>query len=172
VPRHSLEFGVGEPGAPDGVSPPGDGDPDCEGDGEPLDGLGDGEAESGDGDGAVMPAATMSVATATTTSSAPAGMISDGEISAEAIKAGLSFAPRKEGQAITGIRVQPQGDGAIFRAAGLRQDDVIRAINGRPITSAADVAGLASALRPGARLSLDVERGTARVPIALFLAKS
>lgn len=128
--------------------------------------------QSGGGDGAVMPAAPVPAATATPTASAPAGMLPDGGISAEAIKAGLSFTPRKEGQAITGIRVQPQGDGAIFRAAGLRQDDVIRAINGRPITSAADVAGLASALRPGARLSLDVERGTARVPIALFLAKS
>ena len=55
--------------------------------------------------------------------------------------------------------------------AGLRPGDVIRSVNGRPIGSAADAAGLANQLTPGARLSLEVERGASVVPIALFLAK-
>lgn len=126
-------------------------------------------------DAAVAGPASKAAPSATPTAppaAGPAGVRPNGEISAEAVKSGLNFAPRKEGNAITGITVQPQGDGAIFRAAGLRQGDVIRAINGRPISSAADAASITSAMRPGARLSLDVERGASRVPIALFLAKS
>lgn len=101
-----------------------------------------------------------------------AGVAANGEITADALKKGISFGPRLEGGKVTGLTVQPQGDGAIFRAAGLRDGDVIRAINGRPIGSAADVTGIAAAFRAGARLSLDVERGASQVPIALFLAKS
>ena len=50
------------------------------------------------------------------------------------IAAGVAFAPRTEEGRITGIVVQPQGDGATFRAAGLRPGDVIRSVGGRPIT--------------------------------------
>ena len=89
--------------------------------------------------------------------------------SPSSLRAGIAFNPRTEGNRITGIRVGEQGDGSAFRAAGFRSGDVIRAINGRPITSASDVAGLASQLQPGARLSLDVERGAGTVPIAIII---
>ena len=49
--------------------------------------------------------------------------------------------------------------------------DVIRSVNGRPIGSAADAAALASQFAPGARVSLEVERGASVVPVALFLSK-
>ena len=42
-------------------------------------------------------------------------------------------------------------------------------VNGRPIRSAADVAALNGQLRPGARLSLTIERGADTVPIAIIL---
>jgi general secretion pathway protein C len=101
-----------------------------------------------------------------------AGVAANGEISPDALKKGLQFAPRMEGGKVTGLTVQPVGDGAIFLAAGLRDGDVVRAVNGRAIGSGADAAGMVSAIRGGARLSLEVERGASRVPIALFLAKS
>ena len=94
-----------------------------------------------------------------------------GELSPEALKAGVGFTPRAEAGKVTGLVVQPQGDGAAFRAAGLRPGDVIRSVNGRSIGGAGDAASLAGQLVPGARVSLEVERGASVVPIALFLTK-
>lgn len=91
-----------------------------------------------------------------------------GELTPAALQSGIGITPRTEGGRVTGVSVQPQGDGAVFRAAGLRPGDVIRSVNGRPVSSAADIAAQA---QPGARLSLEVERGSAVVPIALFLGK-
>jgi len=94
-----------------------------------------------------------------------------GEMTPSAIKAGVGFAPRTEEGRVTGIVVQPQGDGAAFRAAGLRPGDVIRSVGGRPIGSASDAASLANQLAPGARIALEVERGASVVPVAIFLSK-
>ncbi len=94
-----------------------------------------------------------------------------GELSPAAIKAGIGFAPRAENGKVTGLVVQPQGDGAVFRAAGLKPGDVIRSVGGRPIGSAADAASFANQLTPGARISLEVERGASVVPVAIFLTK-
>ena len=96
--------------------------------------------------------------------SAPTG----GEMSPQTLQSGVSFAPRSESGRVTGLTVQPQGDGAVFRAAGLQPGDVIRAINGRPVATAADIA---TQIAPGARLSLEVERGSSIVPVALFIGK-
>ena len=92
-------------------------------------------------------------------------------MSPDALKAGVGFTPRAENGRVTGLVVQPQGDGATFRAVGLRPGDVIRSVNGRPIGSAGDAASLAAQLAPGARISLEVERGASVVPVAIFLAK-
>jgi general secretion pathway protein C len=90
-------------------------------------------------------------------------------LSARALRAGVAFTPRTIGNRVTGISVGQQGDGTTFAAAGFRAGDVIRAVNGRPITSAADVSAIAAQLAPGARLSLDVERGAGSVPIAITI---
>jgi general secretion pathway protein C len=96
------------------------------------------------------------------------GQGASGEIGPQALQAGISFAPRSEGGRVTGLTVQPQADGAVFRAAGLKPGDVIRAVNGRPVGTTADVA---NQITPGARLSLEIERGSAVVPVALFIGK-
>ena len=54
----------------------------------------------------------------------------------------------------------------IARLAGFLAGDVVVGVNGRPISSAADIA---AQLRPGTRLSFEVERGGSKVPIALNL---
>lgn len=106
---------------------------------------------------------------AASAATAPASNASGGdELSPQALQGGVGFAPRSEGGRVTGLAVQPRGDGAVFRAAGLRPGDVVRAVNGRPIGSVADISGQ---LTPGARLSLEVERGGAVVPVALFIGK-
>ncbi|MGH6693650.1 type II secretion system protein N [Sphingopyxis sp.] len=119
------------------------------------------------------------VANATTSLPAPTpeigaaavGASASGEMTSAAIKAGVGFAPRTENGRVTGIVVQPQGDGAAFRSAGLRPGDVIRSVGGRPIGSASDAAALANQITPGARIALEVERGASVVPVAIFLSK-
>src|SRR3546814_2212316 len=56
---------------------------------------------------------------------------SGGALSPPALKAGIGFAPRTEDGRVTGLLVQPQGDGSVFRAAGLRPGDVVRSEIGR-----------------------------------------
>jgi general secretion pathway protein C len=124
------------------------------------------------GDAAAANPVTALPAPVTEVGSAPAaGNNARGELSPATLRAGVAFAPRAENGRVTGLVVQPQGDGAVFRAAGLRPGDVVRSVNGRPIGSAGDAAALANQLTPGARLSLEVERGAGVVPIAIFLSK-
>ena len=113
-----------------------------------------------------LPSPTPEVGSTGTT-----GVSASGEMSPATLKAGVGFAPRAENGRVTGLVVQPQGDGAVFRAAGLRPGDVIRSVNGRPIGSAGDAAALANQIAPGARISLEVERGASVVPVAIFLSK-
>jgi general secretion pathway protein C len=92
-----------------------------------------------------------------------------GPLSAEAITAGIGFAPRTENGRVSGFAVTPRGDGAVFAQAGFRPGDIVVEINGRKVSSAQDGAALAGQLRPGARLSLLIERGTETLPIALII---
>ena len=116
------------------------------------------------------PAAVLPAPTAEP-NAAGAATTASGELSPDALRAGVAFAPRSEAGRVTGLVVQPQGDGTAFRAAGLRPGDVVRSVNGRPIGSAGDAASLAAQLTPGARIALEVERGASLVPVALFLSK-
>lgn len=87
----------------------------------------------------------------------------------QSIRQNIAFAPRNSGGRVTGLLVSPVGADATLRAAGLQSGDVIVAVNGRRIASAADAASLQSQLTPGARLSLEVERGAGTVPVAILL---
>ncbi len=80
-----------------------------------------------------------------------------------------SFAPRSEDGRITGIVARPAGDGSLFAAAGFRSGDIIVSINGNPVSSTADIDNLQDQIRPGARLSVEVERGADTVPIVVNL---
>ena len=87
-------------------------------------------------------------------------------LNAETIQKSIGFAPRNEGGRVTGLVLQPRDDGTMLRVAGFQSGDILVSVNGRPVTSAADIA---AQLRPGARLSVEVERGGSKVPIALNL---
>jgi general secretion pathway protein C len=122
--------------------------------------------------GAEEEAVAASAAGGASSASAPAGRPSApmGSVTPDAIRQNIAFAPRNSGGRITGLLVSPIGNDASLRAAGLQNGDVIVAVNGRRIGSAGDAAALQSQLVPGARLSLQVERGAAVVPVALLLA--
>jgi general secretion pathway protein C len=114
-----------------------------------------------------VPAETVNAASAPT-SGAPSAAPSNGDIqlNADTLQKSIGFAPRNEGGRVTGLVLQPRDDGTVLRMAGFQAGDVVVAVNGRPVSSAADIA---SQLRPGARLSVEIERGGAKVPIALNL---
>lgn len=96
---------------------------------------------------------------------APAAMASGGnEIAGIA-----SLAPRSDQGRVTGIVISPLGDGGLFKSAGFRNGDIIVSINGNPVGSTSDIETLKSQIRPGARLSVEVERGADTVPIAVNL---
>ena len=80
-----------------------------------------------------------------------------------------SLAPRNDQGRVTGIVISPLGDGSLFNSAGFRNGDIIVSINGNPVGSTGDIESLKSQIRPGARLSVEVERGADRVPIAVNL---
>lgn len=96
-------------------------------------------------------------------------VVQAGPVTAEALSAGVGFAPRTENGRVSGFAVTPRGDGAVFAQAGFKPGDIVVEINGRKVSSAQDGAALAGQLRPGARLSLLVERGTETLPIALII---
>ncbi len=77
---------------------------------------------------------------------------------ADALKAGIGFAPRLENGAVTGFLVSPKGDGAAFRAMGLQPGDVLTQINGLGLRSLQDASDAISALSPNGAITLVVER--------------
>lgn len=100
---------------------------------------------------------------ASATPTAPGGGVG---LNADTLQKSIGFAPRNEGGRVTGLVLQARDDGTMLRLAGFQAGDIVVGINGRPVSSAADIA---SQIRPGARLSVEVERGGAKVPIALNL---
>lgn len=100
---------------------------------------------------------------------APPMVQAPGPLTPEAITGGIGFAPRTENGRATGFAVTPKGDGSVFAQAGFKPGDIVIEINGRKVASAADGAALSGQIRPGARLSLVIERGTETLPIALII---
>jgi general secretion pathway protein C len=87
----------------------------------------------------------------------------------DAILKAVNMEPRTEKGSVTGIVLNPNEGGETLARAGLRPGDIVVQVNGRRVTSMNDVAQLQAAIRPGARISLMVERGGSTVPISLML---
>lgn len=92
-----------------------------------------------------------------------------GPLTADAITSGIGFAPRMENGRPTGFAVSPKGDGAAFAQAGFKPGDIIVEVNGRKVSAASDAAALSGQIKPGARISVQVERGTETLPIAVII---
>ena len=96
----------------------------------------------------------------------------DGNNNAALLATGVSFLPRQDGSKVTGLSVNAQGDGAVFKRLGFREGDVIVAYDGNKITSAKDTNALIAKARPGSRFSVLVERGANIVPIAIIIPEN
>ena len=88
------------------------------------------------------------------------------KLNAQTLQQSIGLNPRNEGGKVTGLVVSAKDDGTMLSAAGLQKGDVITSVNGRPVAAAAE---LAAQLRPGARLTLEIERGAQKLPVALIL---
>lgn len=114
-----------------------------------------------------VPAETVGVSAQTPGSSpSPSAPGAGGGLNAETLQKAIGFAPRNEGGRVTGFVLQAKDDGTMLRLAGFKAGDIVVSVNGRPVSSAADIA---AQFRPGSRVSVEVERGGSKVPISLNL---
>ena len=102
--------------------------------------------------------------------SAAGGAATTGGVPVGQIRQEIGFIPRIDGGRVSGLVVRPQGTGALFRQAGLREGDVVTSIGGRPISGADDLDRLAADFRGGGNIPLQVERGTQTLNLALTVA--
>lgn len=86
------------------------------------------------------------------------------------LRTDIGFIPRLDGGRISGLVVRPMGSGAAFRAAGLREGDIVTALGGRPVTGPGDIDRLAIDFAQGGSLSITVERGDQTLPLSLQIA--
>jgi len=87
----------------------------------------------------------------------------------DVVMANINFVPRAEKGRLTGIVVSAGSNPRPFEIAGFKPGDIIVQVNGRPVNAASDITALQNSIKPGARLSLMVERGASTVPIALII---
>ncbi|WP_267435174.1 type II secretion system protein N [Sphingomonas sp. GM_Shp_1] len=93
-----------------------------------------------------------------------------GGVAIAQLRTDIGFIPRLDGGRVSGLVVRPQGSGAAFRAAGLREGDIVTALGGRPVTGASDLDRLAADFAQGGSLSITVERGDQTLPLSLQIA--
>lgn len=113
-----------------------------------------------------VPAETVNPSGAAPVVSPSGSSSTDIGVNADSLQKAITIAPRNEGGRVTGLVLQPRDDGTMLRVAGFQPGDIVVAVNGRPVSSASDVA---AQLRPGAKVSIEVERGGSKIPIALNL---
>lgn len=100
----------------------------------------------------------------------PPGVPPPGGIRLTQLQSDIGFIPRVDGGRVSGLVVRSQGSGAAFRAAGLRDGDVVTAIGGRAVSGQGDIERLAAQFGNGGTLSLTVERGSDTLPLSLTIA--
>ena len=114
-----------------------------------------------------VPAETVSETAATGTTAAPTATDSgEVKLNAATLRDSVNISPRNQGGRVTGLILSAKDDGGMLRNAGLATGDIVVTINGRPVGSVQDIA---AQLRPGAKLTLEVERGSQKIPIGLNL---
>jgi general secretion pathway protein C len=82
----------------------------------------------------------------------------------------IGFIPRIDAGRVSGLVVRSQGSGAAFRAAGLRDGDVITSLGGRPVNGPDDVERIARDFAGGGNVPIIVERGQETLPLAIPIA--
>ncbi|APX65458.1 type II secretion system protein N [Sphingomonas sp. gentR] len=116
------------------------------------------------------PAAAGAPTPAAPSVQAPGSVPPAGGVAIAQLRSDIGFIPRLDGARVSGLVVRPQGSGAAFRAAGLREGDIVTALGGRPVTGPGDLDRLAADFAQGGSLSITVERGDQTLPLSLQIA--
>ncbi|MEG3166694.1 MULTISPECIES: type II secretion system protein N [Sphingomonas] len=82
----------------------------------------------------------------------------------------IGFIPRIDGGRISGLTLRSQGSGAVFRAAGLKDGDVVTSIGGRPVTGPGDLDRITKDFAGGGNVPITVERGQDTLSLAITIA--
>jgi general secretion pathway protein C len=82
----------------------------------------------------------------------------------------IGFIPRIDAGRISGLTVRPQGTGNAFRAAGLKDGDVITSLGGRPVSGPGDLDRIAKDFAGGGNVPITVERGQDTLTLAITIA--
>jgi general secretion pathway protein C len=82
----------------------------------------------------------------------------------------IGFIPRIDAGRISGLTVRSQGTGNAFRAAGLKEGDVVTSIGGRPVTGPGDLDRIAKDFAGGGNVPITVERGQDTLPLSITIA--
>lgn len=86
------------------------------------------------------------------------------------LRSDIGFIPRLDGGRVSGLVVRPQGSGAAFRQAHLREGDIVTAIGGQAVTGQGDIDRLAAQFAKGGNLAITVERGNETLPLSITIA--
>ena len=116
------------------------------------------------------PAAAGASAPGAPSAQAPGSVPPAGGVAIAQLRSDIGFIPRLDGGRVSGLVVRSQGSGAAFRAAGLREGDIVTALGGRPVTGPGDLDRLAADFAQGGSLSITVERGDQTLPLSLQIA--
>ena len=86
------------------------------------------------------------------------------------LKTEIGFIPRIDGGRVSGLVVRPQGTGAAFRQAGLREGDIVTSIGGRPVSGPDDLDRITTDFAKGGNIPITVERGSTTLPLSIAIA--
>lgn len=75
----------------------------------------------------------------------------------------IEIAPKLEGSKISGMVLNPKGDGALFKSAGLEPGDLLISVNGKSVGEGEDIR---SVLASGSSALLEIQRGGRRMTIS------
>ncbi len=126
--------------------------------------------QSGGAPAIAAPLAGASPATQTAaplTGSAPVG---GKGITMQQFQSDIGFIPRIDGGRVSGLTVRSQGSGNAFRAAGLRDGDVVTALAGRPVTGPDDIRSAVGSFAGGGTIPITVERGGQTLALSVTVA--
>ena len=83
----------------------------------------------------------------------------------------IQFVPRRDASGITGFVLQPRGDGATFRAAGLQPGDILLSVNGRAAATIERPEDMAREFEMAGEASVQIERGGRQITVPVRISR-
>lgn len=81
------------------------------------------------------------------------------------LRVGVSMRPHRSGGRVDGVMLTDIKKDSFFKKLGLRKNDIVQSVNGKPVTSPEETALLYSTLSSGAPVAMQLKRGGRRQTI-------